>query len=80
VLLKSVPLRPKVKLPVKGVAGVIGVPAGLSVTVAVSVTIIPNAEGFGVAVRLVAVPALFTVSEVVLLLVRKLVSPEYVAL
>jgi len=76
VLLKSVPLRPKVKLPVKGLPGV---PAGLWLTVAGTVTTVPDAAGFGVATRVVTVEALFAVSEVVLVLVRKLLSPEYVA-
>jgi hypothetical protein len=77
--LSSPPLRPKVKLPEKAVASEIGLPAGLSLTVAVSVTIVPNAAGFGVATSVVTVAALFAVSEVELVLVRKLASPEYVA-
>jgi hypothetical protein len=79
VLLNRPPLKPKVKLPVKAVASDTGVPAGLSLTVAVSVTIVPNAAGFGVATSVVTVAALLAVNIVELALVRKLVSPEYVA-
>jgi hypothetical protein len=79
VLLNSPPFTPKVKLPEKAVACETGVPAGLSLTVAVSVTTVPNGAGFGVATSVVTVAALLAVNIVELALVRKLVSPEYVA-
>jgi hypothetical protein len=55
-------------------------PTALEATVAVNVTVWPTAAGFGVATRVVVVASLVAVSEVVLVLVRKLASPEYVAL
>jgi hypothetical protein len=49
------------------------------VTVAVNVTVWPTVAGFGVAASVVVVAAPSGVIVVELVLVRKLASPEYVA-
>jgi hypothetical protein len=56
------------------------IPPTAVLTVAVKVTVWPTVAGLGEAASAVVVAALVKVSEVVLALVRKSVSPEYVAL